>query len=32
MGSALEKSIPGRGNDPCKGPKVGTCLAGVEQQ
>lgn len=29
MGSAPEKSIPGRGNDPCKGPEVGTCLVGV---
>ena len=29
MGSAPEKSTPGRGNDPCKGPEVGTCLARV---
>lgn len=29
MGSAPEKSIPGGGINPCKGPEVGTCLAGV---
>lgn len=29
MGSAPEKSIPGRGINPCKGPEVGTYLAGV---